>query len=63
MTTVKEIRKSTGMSQLKFCEALHIPRRTLEDWERGINNCPMYVVELIEYRVQHDPMFRKGESS
>lgn len=56
--TVKEIRASTGLSQSKFAAALNIPLRTLQKWETGERSCPDYVVELIEYRVQHDPQFR-----
>ena len=56
---VKEIRDSTGLSQSKFCEALNIPVRTLQKWEIGERSCPEYVVELIAYRVQHDPMFKR----
>lgn len=57
--TIKEIRQSTGMSQAKFCEALGVPTRTLQKWEIGERSCPEYVVELIAYRVQNDPQFRK----
>ena len=59
MKSIKEIRKGTGLSQVKFCAALGIPTRTLEDWERGIAKCPPYVAELIAYRVEHDPSFCK----
>jgi len=55
--TIKEIRASTGLSQQKFCDALGIPRRTLQDWEYGINPCAPYLVELIAYRVSTDPTF------
>ena len=56
---IQEIRKSTGLSQGKFSEALNIPVRTLQKWEIGERSCPDYVVELIAYRVQHDPQFKK----
>lgn len=55
--TIKEIRASTGLSQSKFAAALNIPVRTLQQWEIGARSCPEYVVELIAYRVQNDPMF------
>ena len=61
MQTVKEIRQSTGLSQAKFCEALEIPRRTLEDWETGKSNPPSYVVKLIAYRVTHDERIPKAK--
>jgi DNA-binding transcriptional regulator YiaG len=61
--TIKEIRQSTGLSQAKFSEALGIPTRTLQKWEIGERSCPEYVVELIAYRVKHDPQFkRKGDA-
>lgn len=59
MQTIKEIRLSTGLSQAKFCEALNIPKRTLEDWEQGKRACPEYVAELIAYRVANDPNIPK----
>ena len=58
MKTIKEIREATGLSQSKFCDALNIPIRSLQKWEIGERSCPEYVVELIAYRVEHDPMLR-----
>ena len=57
--TVKEIRSGTGLSQSKFAAALNIPVKTIQSWEIGGRSCPDYVVELIAYRVQHDPQFKK----
>ena len=57
--TIREIRESTGLSQSKFAAALHIPIRSIQKWEIGERSCPDYVVELIAFKVQHDPMFRK----
>ena len=51
---IRAIRAGTGLSQVAFGAALHIPRRTIEEWEAGNRSCPPYVVELIAYRVQHD---------
>lgn len=51
---IRTIRAETGLSQVAFGAALHIPRRTIEEWEAGNRSCPPYVVELIAYRVQHD---------
>ena len=62
MQTIKEIRLSTGLSQAKFCEALNIPKRTLEDWEQGKRACPEYVAELIAYRVENDPTIPKANN-
>lgn len=32
----KEYRKKLGMTQMKICETLEIPKRTWEKWEQGI---------------------------
>lgn len=57
---IKEIRKLTGLSQVKFSERYEIPRRTLEDWERGVSNPPAYVLNLLEFKVKYDK--EKGEA-
>lgn len=54
MESIKEIRALTGLSQVKFGEKYRIPRRTIENWERGIAECPQYVVELLERAVRED---------
>ena len=57
---ILRLRKSTGLSQTEFGKRLGgIPMRTIQNWENGVRECPDYVVELIAYRVQHDPELRK----
>ena len=51
---IRSLRAETGLSQVAFGAALHIPRRTIEEWEAGNRSCPSYVVDLIAYRVRHD---------
>lgn len=58
MQTINELRKVTGLSQDKFGAALGIPSSTLRKWEQGQRECPPYVVDLIAFRVQHDPLFK-----
>lgn len=60
MQTIQDIRKSTGLSQAKFCELLNIPPASLKKWEQGQRECPAYVVDLIAFRVQNDPIFASG---
>jgi len=52
--TVKEIRKRTGLSQVKFGEKYHIPKRTIEDWETEKRIPPVYVVELLDRVTRED---------
>lgn len=51
---VKELRKKTGLSQAKFSAFYKIPKRTLESWEEGKRECPVYVLELLKRAVDQD---------
>ncbi len=46
--TVREIVAAVGMSQAAFAERWCIPRRTVEDWCRGVRECPLYTRLLIQ---------------
>lgn len=45
--TIRDIRQHTGLSQATFATRYCIPTRTLEDWERGVRNCPNYLRLLL----------------
>lgn len=56
MTTaeqVRAIRQRTGLSQAAFAERFEIPLRTLEDWERGTQQPPIYVLCMLDILVSH----------
>ena len=38
--TVKDLRAVTGLSQVAFAQRFCVPRRTIENWEKG--SCPDY---------------------
>lgn len=52
--TIKEIRKYTGLSQIKFAERYNIPRRTIEAWESGNREPADYLVSLLWRAVKED---------
>ena len=56
--TIKEIRALTGLSQQKFGDLLHIPKRTLQDWEQELRVPPAYIVELIEYKLKNEGLIK-----
>lgn len=57
---IKAIRLRTGLTQTEFGRRLGgIPLRTVQNWERGVSECPPYVLELIRYRVDHDESIPK----
>ena len=49
--TIKEARKSVGITQRILSEQLEIPLRTIENWESGKNVPPKYVEKLIVEKI------------
>lgn len=45
--TLKEARKAAGFTQKSLSEWLKIPRRTIEDWERGAHQCPDWCENIL----------------
>ena len=45
---MKEFRLSTGLSQSKFADYFGIPVRTLQEWEQGRRNPPVYLLGLLK---------------
>lgn len=43
----KEAKKAAGMTQQKIADLMLIPKRTIEDWERGVNVPPAYVQRFV----------------
>lgn len=58
-TSIKSLRQRTGLTQAKFAERLKIPSRTLQNWEIGHRECPLYVKELIDYYLTHEKLYRE----
>lgn len=45
---IKQLRKSTGLSQTKFGELFGIPMRTIQNWETGEREPANYIVNMME---------------
>ena len=56
MNNIKTIRTNTGLSQSKFAKEFKIPVRTLQQWEQGKSDPPIYVEEMLK-RLIADPPF------
>ena len=52
---IRAIRKRTGLSQIAFCKAYEIPRRTLQDWEAGRRIPPVYLLKMMDLAIQTYP--------
>jgi len=49
---IRTMRIERGLTQQGMSDLLHIPKRTIENWETGVNTPPAYVIELIAYRLK-----------
>lgn len=58
--TIKELRQLTGLNIKQFCELLRIPRRTYDNWEKGISNPPEYLVYLIIYYLKNENLIKES---
>lgn len=49
--TCKELRQAAGMTQKAFAEYFGIPKRSVENWDAEIRQCPDYLLELMRYKL------------
>ena len=49
---LKKAKKAAGLTQQKMADQMHIPKRTIEEWERGNNVPPEYVQRLVLNELQ-----------
>ena len=49
---IREARKTAGLTQKRLPELLLIPLRTIENWESGKRNPPLWAENLIVEKLQ-----------
>lgn len=59
--TIKSLREATGMNQTEFAAYFNIPRRTVQNWELNTRQCPAYLLELMQYKLEHEGYIKKGD--
>ena len=52
--TFKELREKSGMSRSRFGEYFGIPYRTVQNWELGLRECPDYLLDLMQYKLEKE---------
>jgi transcriptional regulator with XRE-family HTH domain len=58
---IKEVRQKAGLTQVELANLYGIPRRTVEDWERGAHEPPEYVANLLIDRIKSDFLYDQSE--
>ena len=51
---IQEFIKSSSMTHKQLSERFGIPKRTIEDWSRGVRKCPEYVVKMMIELLEKD---------
>ena len=57
---VVEARQSAGMSQAEFASALHISKRTLQEWEQGRRSPSGAAQALVRIAKHHPDVLREA---
>ncbi len=60
LNDVAQARQSTGLSQAQFAEALHISKRTLQEWEQGRRSPSGAAQALIQIAKRHPEIVREA---
>ncbi len=59
--TITEARKAAGLTQKAMSELLGIPRRTIEDWDRGISAPAQWVERLVVEKLESYVKEKNGQ--
>lgn len=49
-----EVFHKSKMNISEFSKYFGIPYRTVQNWKHGICKCPLYLIELMEYKLDHE---------
>ena len=52
MRKIKALRKKTGLSQEEFAKEFHIPKRTVQNWEEGVNKPTAYTYNYLAEHIE-----------
>lgn len=58
-TALSALRIEYKMSRKEFAEYFNIPYRTVQNWELGYRKCPLYLREMMRFKLHYDPHFKK----
>lgn len=58
---IKGVRKMAGLTQQDLSKLYGIPKRTIEEWDRGAYEPPEYVANLLIDRIKADFLYDHSE--
>lgn len=54
----KELLEKSGMKMTQFSKYFGIPYRTVQDWKAGVRKCPVYVLQLMQYKLENEKIIK-----
>lgn len=51
---IRDLRSKLGITQSEFAQRYNIPFRTVQNWETGLRKPPIYIIELLNNRIEED---------
>lgn len=51
---IRDLRNKLGITQSEFAQRYNIPFRTVQNWETGLRKPPIYIIELLNNRIEED---------
>ena len=59
--TIKELRTKSGMTQQAFADYFGVSKRAIESWEGGQRQCPEYLLDLMQYKLEKERIIKNEE--
>lgn len=56
---IRDLRNKLGITQSEFAQRYNIPFRTVQNWETGLRRPPIYIIELLNNRIEEDLINKK----
>lgn len=54
----KELRAASGMNLTEFSRYFKIPYRTVQAWEYNERSCPLYLLDLMRYKLEKESIIK-----
>lgn len=54
----KELFENSKMKLTEFCQYFGIPYRTAQNWKAGSRECPLYLIDLMRYKLEKEGIIK-----
>lgn len=54
----KELLQNSRMKLTEFCNYFGVPYRTGQNWKAGLRECPLYLIDLMRYKLEKEGIIK-----